>query len=183
MDASFKLTRQEIGAAYDAGRDAVVALIEALTERYEQRITALEQELQELKKDSQAIPPAGSPSRDSFERKQHSRTASRRQRTGKRPGGQPNHPGAPLAHRLRRPVAPRGSPTEPPCDHDHQPPSPRLPIRPLELPPSLNSANSRPAPRIFRAQCGSERQPWRKLIGLPASVPSPIISEGGGCTR
>ena len=25
MDASFKLTRQEIAAAYDAGRDAVIA--------------------------------------------------------------------------------------------------------------------------------------------------------------
>ncbi len=95
MDASFKLTRQEIGAAYDAGRDAVIALIEALIERYEQRITALEQELQELKKDSHDS--GKPPSRDSFERKQHSRTASRRQRTGKRHGGQPNHPGATLS--------------------------------------------------------------------------------------
>ena len=55
MDASFKITRREIGAAYDAGRDAVVALIEDLIEQFismlkrqEQRIGALEQELQEL---------------------------------------------------------------------------------------------------------------------------------------
>ena len=47
MDASYKLTRQEITAAYDAGRDAVIALVEGLIERQEQRIAALEQELQE----------------------------------------------------------------------------------------------------------------------------------------
>ena len=52
MDASFKLTRQEIAAAYDAGRDAVIALVEGLIERQEQRLAALEQELQELKQDS-----------------------------------------------------------------------------------------------------------------------------------
>ena len=46
-DPSFKVTRQEIGVAYDAGRDAVVALVD-LTER----IAALEQDLHELKKDS-----------------------------------------------------------------------------------------------------------------------------------
>ena len=34
MDASFKITRREIGAAYDAGRDAVVALIEDLIEQF-----------------------------------------------------------------------------------------------------------------------------------------------------
>ena len=59
MDASFKLTRQEILAAHAAGADAVVALIEDLVERFtaiseqqQQRIVALEQELQELKTDS-----------------------------------------------------------------------------------------------------------------------------------
>lgn len=92
MDASFKLTRQEIGAAYDAGRDAVIALVEGLIER----IAALEQELQELKKDSHDS--GKPPSRDSFERKQQSRTSARRERTGKRPGGQPHHPGATLSH-------------------------------------------------------------------------------------
>ena len=78
MDASFKITRREIGAAYDAGRDAVVALIEDLIEQFismlkrqEQRIGALEQELQELKKDSHDS--GKPPSRDSFERKQQKR--------------------------------------------------------------------------------------------------------------
>ena len=68
MDASFKLTRQEIAAAYDAGRDAVIALVEGLIERQEQRLAALEQELQELKQDSHDS--GKPPSRDSFARKQ-----------------------------------------------------------------------------------------------------------------
>ena len=69
MDASFKLTRQEIAAAYDAGRDAVIALVEGLIERQEQRgEAALEQELQELKQDSHDS--GKPPSRDSFARKQ-----------------------------------------------------------------------------------------------------------------
>ena len=102
MDASFKITRREIGAAYDAGRDAVVALIEDLIEQFismlkrqEQRIGALEQELQELKKDSHDS--GKPPSRDSFERKQQKRGSSRWERTGKRRrGGQPEHPGTTL---------------------------------------------------------------------------------------
>lgn len=101
MDASFKLTRQEILAVYDSGRAAIVALIGDLIERFtsiseqqQQRITALEQELQELKKDSHDS--GKPPSRDSFERKQQSRKSSRRERTGKRPGGQPKHRGASL---------------------------------------------------------------------------------------
>ena len=101
MDASFKLTHQEILAAYAAGSEAVVALIAEIVERFtliseqqQQRIAALEQELQELKKDSHDS--GKPPSRDSFERKQHSRTSARRERTGKRPGGQPEHRGATL---------------------------------------------------------------------------------------
>ena len=95
MDASFKLTRQEIGAAYDAGRDAVIAVVESLIER----IAALEQELQELKKDSHDS--GKPPSRDSFERKQHSRTAATQ------PHGLP-----PAAHRK----ASRGSAEPSWCD-------------------------------------------------------------------
>ena len=92
MDASFKLTRQEIAAAYDAGRDAVIALVEGVIERQEQRLAALEQELQELKQDSHDS--GKPPSRDSFARKQLKRRSSRRERTDKRqPGGQPEHPG------------------------------------------------------------------------------------------
>ena len=95
------LTRQEVRAAYAAGEEAVVSLVAdmvarftALSEQQQQRITALEQELQELKKDSHDS--GKPPSRDSFERKQQRRKTSRRKRTGKRPGGQPNHPGATL---------------------------------------------------------------------------------------
>ena len=95
MDASFKLTRQEIAAAYDAGRDAVIALVEGVIERQEQRLAALEQELQELKQDSHDS--GKPPSRDSFARKQLKRRSSRRERTDKRqPGGQPEHPGTTL---------------------------------------------------------------------------------------
>ena len=95
MDASFKLTRQEITVAYDAGRDAVIALVEGLMERQEQRIAALEQELQELKQDSHDS--GKPPSRDSFERKQLKRRSTRRERTDKRRrGGQPEHPGTTL---------------------------------------------------------------------------------------
>ena len=108
MDASFKLTRQEILAAHAAGAEAMVALVGDMVERFgaiseqqqqrieeqQQRITALEQELRELKKDSHDS--GKPPSRDSFERKQQSRKSARRERTGKRPGGQPEHPGASL---------------------------------------------------------------------------------------
>ena len=49
----------------------------------------------ELKKDSHDS--GKPPSRDSFERKQQMRKSSRRERTGKRPGGQPDHPGTSLS--------------------------------------------------------------------------------------
>ena len=62
MDASFKITREEILKVYAAGPEPVVALFV----QQEQRITALEQELQELKKDSHDS--GKPPSRDSFER-------------------------------------------------------------------------------------------------------------------
>ena len=62
-------------------------------ERQEQRIAALEQELQELKQDSHDS--GKPPSRDSFERKH--RRSTRRERTDKRRrGGQPEHPGTTL---------------------------------------------------------------------------------------
>ena len=101
MVASFNITREEILEVYAKGRGAVVALVldtikrfAAISEQQAQRITALEQELQELKKDSHDS--GKPPSRDSFERKQLSRKSSRRERTNKRPGGQPKHPGATL---------------------------------------------------------------------------------------
>ena len=69
--------------------------VEGLIERQEQRLAALEQELQELKQDSHDS--GKPPSRDSFARKQLKRRSSRRERTDKRqPGGQPEHPGTTL---------------------------------------------------------------------------------------
>ena len=85
MDVSFKLTRQEIAAAYDAGRDAVMALVEGVIERQEQRLAALEQELQELKQDSHDS--GKPPSRDSFARKQLKRRSSRRGAHRQAPAG------------------------------------------------------------------------------------------------
>ena len=64
MDASFKLTRQGIRAAYAGGSEAVVALFEETVVHFtaiikqQRRITALEQELQELKKASCPPSPA-----------------------------------------------------------------------------------------------------------------------------
>ena len=95
VGTSFKITREEILKVYAAGPEAVIALIEGIVEQQEQRITALEQELQELKKDSHDS--GKPPSRDSFERKQLHRKQTRRKRTtAKRPGGQPEHAGATL---------------------------------------------------------------------------------------
>ncbi len=72
--ASFKLTREAILAAYDAGSEAIVALfgqvIEIITQQ-QQRIATLEQELRELRKDSHDS--GKPPSQDSFERKQQQR--------------------------------------------------------------------------------------------------------------
>ena len=62
-------------------------------ERQEQRIATLEQELRELKKDSHDS--GKPPSQDSFQRKQLKRKKARKERQ-RRPGGQPNHPGATL---------------------------------------------------------------------------------------
>ena len=90
MVASCKLTREEILEVYNAGPEGVIALIE----QQDQRIAALEQELQELKRDSHDS--GKPPSRESVERKQQKRKKLRREREKKQPGGQPKHPGATL---------------------------------------------------------------------------------------
>ena len=107
MGASFEFTRADIVEAYAGGRTAVSALVERIIahfteisaqqrqsiERQEQRIATLEQELRELKKDSHDS--GKPPSQDSFQRKQLKRKKARKERQ-RRPGGQPNHPGATL---------------------------------------------------------------------------------------
>lgn len=88
------LTRDEILAVYDSGPDAVVALvqsllaqIEALTERV--RVLELRQS-----KDSQNSHRPPSSDEPTFRRR---RRKSLRQKSGKKPGGQPGHPGHALA--------------------------------------------------------------------------------------
>ena len=107
VGASFEFTRADIVEAYAGGRTAVSALVERIIahfteisaqqqqsiERQEQRIATLEQELRELKKDSHDS--GKPPSQDSFQRKQLKRKKARKERQ-RRPGGQPNHPGATL---------------------------------------------------------------------------------------
>ncbi len=63
-------------------------------EQQEQRIATLERELQELRTDSHDS--GKPPSRDSFERKQQERKRKSRKERRRRPGGQPDHPGATL---------------------------------------------------------------------------------------
>ena len=169
MDASCKLTRQEIGAAYDAGRDAVIALVEGLIERHEQRLAALEQELQERKQDSHDS--GKPPSRDSFERKQQSRTASRRQRSGKRPGGQPNHPGATLrrtedpdivtVHAVERCGCGRSLAAEPVADYERR--------QVFEVPPLAVQVTEHRAERKRCPDCGEVAvAAFPEAVGQPA---------------
>jgi transposase len=84
------LTRDEIRALYDAGPEAVIALIEQM----QAAIAALTARVQHLE-DQLATKSHNSskpPSSDGLAKK----TKSRRQKSGKKPGGQPGHPGRTL---------------------------------------------------------------------------------------
>jgi len=85
------MERAEAEAIYDSGRKACVQVLLALAnqvERLEGRVERLEEELRELRRDSDnsSLPPSAD------------RGASKRRRKGKRsdrkPGGQPGHPGS-----------------------------------------------------------------------------------------
>jgi transposase len=81
------LTRDEIRAVYDAGPEAVIALIEQM----QATIAALTARVQHLE-DQRATKSHNSskpPSSDGLAKK----TKSRREKSGKKPGGQPGHPG------------------------------------------------------------------------------------------
>jgi transposase len=84
------MTRDEIQAVYDAGPEAVIALIEqmqATIATLMARVKHLEDQLATHSHNS-----SKPPSSDGFAKK----TQSRRQPSGKKPGGQPGHPGQTL---------------------------------------------------------------------------------------
>lgn len=98
------MTRAEIQAVYDAGPEAVIALVEsllatvarqqALIDQQQAALTALTARVQHLE-NQLAIRSHNSskpPSSDGFAKK----TKSRREKTGKKPGGQAGHPGRTL---------------------------------------------------------------------------------------
>lgn len=89
------MEREAIVAIAAQGPDAVVALVEALIARYEGEIAALRARVQALEdqvaKDSHNSHQP--PSRD----RPTPRTTSLRQASGRKPGGQPGHPGTTLA--------------------------------------------------------------------------------------
>ena len=82
------LTHEEIQAVYDLGPQAVVALVEQLLARIGELSSRVKELEERLAKDSHnsSKPPAS----DSFQPK---KTRSLRQPSGRKPGGQPGHPG------------------------------------------------------------------------------------------
>jgi transposase/uncharacterized coiled-coil protein SlyX len=98
------MTRAEIQAVYDAGPEAVIALVEsllatvarqqALIEQQQAVLTALTARVQQLENQlaTQSHNSSKPPSSDGLAKK----TKSRREKSGKKPGGQPGHPGQTL---------------------------------------------------------------------------------------
>ena len=89
------LSRDEILAAYAAGPEALVQLVETLQNQLGQQIGALTARVAELEarlnKDSHNS--SKPPSSDGLAKKP-ARSRSLRQRSGKKSGGQPGHPGS-----------------------------------------------------------------------------------------
>ena len=88
------LTRDEILAVYEAGPDAVVALVQSHCAQFEAQVQALSERVRELETrlaknshNSHKPPSSDGPTYRRPARK------SLRQRSGKKPGGQPGHPG------------------------------------------------------------------------------------------
>lgn len=88
------MTRDEILAVYEAGPDAVVALVQSLITQFEAQVHALSERVLELEtrlgKDSHNSHKPPSSDEPTFRR---GRRKSLRQRSGKKPGGQPGHTG------------------------------------------------------------------------------------------
>jgi transposase len=87
------MSREEIRAVYAQGEEAVITLVEGLLQRIEVLENRLDQLEGRLSQDSQnsSKPPSG----DGFGK----RTQSRRGKSQKPKGGQPEHPGATLEWR------------------------------------------------------------------------------------
>lgn len=88
------MTREEILAVYEAGPDAVVALVQSLFAQFETQVQALNERVRELEtrlgKDSHNSHKPPSSDEPTFRRRGRK---SLRQRSGKKPGGQPGHTG------------------------------------------------------------------------------------------
>jgi transposase len=88
------MTREEILSVYEAGPDAVVALVQSLITNFEARIQALNERVRDLEirlaKDSHNSHKPPSSDEPTFRRPKRK---SLRKRSGKKPGGQPGHTG------------------------------------------------------------------------------------------
>ena len=88
------MTREEILAVYEAGPDAVVALVQSLFTHFEAQVQALNERVRELEirlgKDSHNSHKPPSSDGPTYRRPARK---SLRQRSGKKPGGQPGHAG------------------------------------------------------------------------------------------
>lgn len=88
------MTREEILAVYEAGSDAVVSLVQSLITQFEAQVQALNERVRELEirlgKDSHNSHKPPSSDEPTFRRRGRK---SLRQRSGKKPGGQPGHTG------------------------------------------------------------------------------------------
>lgn len=88
------MTREEILTVYEAGPDAVVSLVQSLIANFEAQVQALNERVRELEirlgKDSHNSHKPPSSDEPTFRR---GRRKSLRQRSGKKPGGQPGHTG------------------------------------------------------------------------------------------
>lgn len=93
------MTREEISAVYESGPEAVVVLVQTLLHSHQQQIAALSARITELEnrlsKDSHNSHKP--PSSDGLAKKTKKKKSSLRQKSGKKPGGQPAHPGATLS--------------------------------------------------------------------------------------
>src|ERR671930_1062938 len=84
------MDRAEAEAIYDSGRKACVTVLLALAnqvERLEGRVERLEEEIRELRRDSDnsSVPPSADP--------RSGRRRGKGKRSERKPGGQPGHPG------------------------------------------------------------------------------------------